>query len=173
MVKIKVIQMKNLVSLSITIIVLSLPFFSHAQQNKMVLIPLLHKYYNIKNSLVNSDVALASKEGNEFFALLKQVEIKTLETKDQILFKSLESKFEINAKKIADTKDIKLQRLSFSELSETLRTLLKNTKLISEVVYVDYCHMKKVYWLSNESSIRNPYYGNTMLTCGSINETLK
>jgi len=33
--------------------------------------------------------------------------------------------------------------------------------------------MKKAYWLSSEAAIKNPYFGNAMLACGKITETLK
>jgi len=33
--------------------------------------------------------------------------------------------------------------------------------------------MKDAYWLSNETAIKNPYYGSRMLTCGSVKDTLK
>jgi len=33
--------------------------------------------------------------------------------------------------------------------------------------------MKKSSWLSNDTSIKNPYYGSSMLTCGKVTGTLK
>jgi len=32
---------------------------------------------------------------------------------------------------------------------------------------------KGANWLSKEPAIQNPYYGNKMLTCGSVTETIK
>jgi hypothetical protein len=32
--------------------------------------------------------------------------------------------------------------------------------------------MKKSYWLSADEAIKNPYYGNMMLTCGKVSETI-
>ena len=44
-------------------------------------------------------------------------------------------------------------------------------------VYYQRCPMfnngKGANWLSKESAIKNPYYGNKMLTCGSVTETIK
>jgi len=28
------------------------------------------------------------------------------------------------------------------------------------------------YWLSNEKAIKNPYYGESMMACGEIKETI-
>jgi hypothetical protein len=33
--------------------------------------------------------------------------------------------------------------------------------------------MAKANWLSDQKEIANPYYGNSMLTCGSVKETLE
>ena len=45
------------------------------------------------------------------------------------------------------------------------------------LVYYDHCPMyndgKGGDWISKESSIKNPFYGSQMLTCGKIVETLK
>jgi len=44
-------------------------------------------------------------------------------------------------------------------------------------VYYQFCPMaidnKGAYWLSEESDIKNPYFGDAMLTCGETKETLK
>jgi Cu(I)/Ag(I) efflux system membrane fusion protein len=32
---------------------------------------------------------------------------------------------------------------------------------------------KGAYWLSDKEAIRNPYFGDKMLTCGSVEETLR
>jgi hypothetical protein len=50
--------------------------------------------------------------------------------------------------------------------------VVKGLKLNTAVVYRQYCPMKKSYWLSESPAIENPYYGNQMLTCGEVKETL-
>ena len=45
-----------------------------------------------------------------------------------------------------------------------------------EKVYYQYCPMafnnKGAYWLSNQSVIRNPYFGNEMLECGKVEDSV-
>jgi Cu(I)/Ag(I) efflux system membrane fusion protein len=45
-----------------------------------------------------------------------------------------------------------------------------------ETLYVQFCPMANdnqgAQWLSTEEEIRNPYYGDAMLSCGSIVEVL-
>ena len=38
--------------------------------------------------------------------------------------------------------------------------------------YYQYCPMVKANWLSKEAAVKNPYYGASMLTCGSTVETI-
>ena len=48
---------------------------------------------------------------------------------------------------------------------------------VNENVYIQFCPMadnnKGAYWISLEKEVRNPYYGEAMLTCGEVNATLK
>ena len=46
-----------------------------------------------------------------------------------------------------------------------------------QVLYKNFCPMyndkKGAIWLSETKTIKNPYYGKKMLTCGSVQEELK
>jgi hypothetical protein len=54
-----------------------------------------------------------------------------------------------------------------------MATLANEARLSAEPVYEDYCPMKRSFWLSGGQDIKNPYFGNTMLTCGKVTATLK
>ena len=60
----------------------------------------------------------------------------------------------------------------FKKRQNHMATLAKAVKLTGDPIYKQYCPMKKTNWLSNEKAIKNPYYGNAMLTCGNIAETI-
>jgi membrane fusion protein, copper/silver efflux system len=56
-----------------------------------------------------------------------------------------------------------------------MKTIL--SKLFSvTTLYVQFCPMANnnlgAKWISTEAEIRNPYYGDAMLTCGSVVEVL-
>ena len=46
-----------------------------------------------------------------------------------------------------------------------------------KAMYVDHCPMaangKGANWLSTEKTIKNPFYGDKMLSCGSVEQTIK
>ncbi|MFY7963827.1 MAG: mercury transporter, partial [Chitinophagaceae bacterium] len=68
------------------------------------------------------------------------------------------------------------QRDHFTSLSKNMYELLKAAKA-NTTVYYQYCPMfnngKGANWLSKEATIKNPYYGSMMLSCGKVQETIK
>ncbi len=80
------------------------------------------------------------------------------------------------AQTIAQTDDINVQRTTFQDLSAAMENMLTG-ELSSGEVYKQYCPMafdgKGAYWLSSSEEIRNPYYGDKMLKCGSVRDTIK
>ncbi|MET3114967.1 uncharacterized protein YdaL [Pedobacter sp. CG_S7] len=81
------------------------------------------------------------------------------------------------AAKITNAVDLETQRTTYADLSKEFIDLLKITGLGSGELYVAHCPMalndKGATWVSNSKEIRNPYFGESMLTCGTVNETIK
>jgi len=72
----------------------------------------------------------------------------------------------------ANASDIVKARQSFGELSKAVIALLvANPDLAKGRVVVE-CPMTSTYkkWLQTDDKIRNPYYGGTMLECGTISK---
>lgn len=76
------------------------------------------------------------------------------------------------AGKLASAGSLDEQRKAFSDVSNMMAMLLKGGKLSMGMIYVEYCPMAKASWLSNEKEIKNPYYGDQMLNCGSVKEMI-
>jgi hypothetical protein len=134
---------------------------------------LLPLYYNLKNALVNDDAADASKKANVLLNAINSVDIKTLSAKEHDIFISLKDKLSYDARHIAEVQKIDHQREHFASLSLNMYTLAKSAKLSSQPVYEDYCPMRKAYWLSNETAIKNPYFGSQMPGCGEVKNTIR
>ena len=81
-----------------------------------------------------------------------------------------------HATEVAGEKSIARQRSKFALLSEAMYAVAKANPP-SLAIYYQHCPMynsgKGAHWLSREKEIRNPYYGETMLTCGTVVETLR
>ena len=73
---------------------------------------------------------------------------------------------------IAKENSIAAQRNHFMVLSESMIKIGNQMKELDGEIYVQHCPMANndngANWLSSEKEIRNPYYGEGMLTCGSI-----
>ncbi len=126
---------------------------------------LLNTYYKLKDALVSSNSTIAAANAE---ALLKAINTSAKEVVPDdaraVLIK--------DANAISQSKDIKVQREKFATLSNNMFELAKTVKLSTDPIYQQYCPMKKATWLSNDKAIKNPYYGNAMLTCGSVKATL-
>jgi len=126
---------------------------------------LLSIYYDIKDALVSGNAATASAKAGDFVKTLNEIDTKIVaESNRDALLKDITA--------ISNSKDLKEQRVSFAPFSENMIALAKTVKLSAEPVYQQYCPMKKASWLSNQQAIKNPYYGSSMLTCGSVKATL-
>ena len=80
------------------------------------------------------------------------------------------------AEAIANTNDIEAQRKDFVTVTDAVAEML-NGSLASGEVYKQYCPMAfnntGAAWISAEKEIMNPYFGDKMLHCGSVKETIK
>ena len=149
--------------------------YSFAQDNTKTtsLTQLLNSYYDVKNALVNSDAKTAATKAGDLVKALNAVNMKALSEADMNAFMPLQEKLAFDAKHISENNGIAEQREHFSSLSNNIYKLAKAVKLSAEPVYQEYCPMKKMYWLSSEAAIKNPYYGKAMPTCGKVTDTLK
>lgn len=80
------------------------------------------------------------------------------------------------ANSLYDTDDLKKQRELFSTISVSLYDQLKANGKSPITLYKQFCPMafdnKGAFWLSEEEAIKNPYFGDDMLNCGEVKETL-
>jgi DNA-binding transcriptional regulator WhiA len=127
---------------------------------------LLGLYYNIKDALISGNAATVRAEATSFVKAINSDEVKKLPEASRLVLSK-------GASNIAQAKDIKKQREYFAAFSDDMFALAKSTKLSTAPIYKAYCPMKKASWLSSEATIKNPYYGTAMLTCGKVTETLK
>lgn len=79
------------------------------------------------------------------------------------------------AEEISKSDDVEKQRQLFSALTEKVEPMFKGSISNGEI-YKQFCPMafegQGAYWISDVSEIRNPYFGDKMLTCGKVTETI-
>jgi len=121
-----------------------------------------HHYIHLKEALVASEVGEAQKAAVELEKSLASVE------------NAKNAKNE--AFKVTSAASLEDQRSHFAGLSNEMAELVKKGALAMGKIFLEYCPMANSntggYWLSNEKEIKNPYFGDKMLKCGSIKETI-
>lgn len=134
--------------------------------------PVIKAYLSVKDALASDNAAAAAQSGNALSTALGQLEKEaTAPAAKQAFDKDGQAALK-SAQAIGGSGDIKAQRKAFKDLSEHLYSLIKVIGA-SETLYLDYCPMAKASWLSDKKPIANPYYGKSMLTCGSVKETIE
>jgi hypothetical protein len=128
-----------------------------------VLNALYPHYLALQEALVGEDIVKAKEA-----ALLIEEGSKSLDGGESL---------NVAAGKILSVKTIEEQREFFSPLSDALIALIKSNGVSNGEFYVAHCPMasnnKGANWISPSKTIKNPYFGDKMLTCGSVEETLK
>lgn len=99
-------------------------------------------------------------------ALILQTVVKKVEGNEKVLAAT---------QAIANAGTIDAQRLAFSDLTNSLTALIKGN-LSSGELYLAHCPMALdntgAYWITQVNEIKNPYFGDMMLKCGTVKETL-
>ena len=126
---------------------------------------ILSAYLKIKDALIDTNGEAASQAAIYLATALEDAS-----------GDGLQMKIKNSAQNILLSKDPKNQREDFNILSQNIYALLKSSGSTENTVYRQYCPMAfnntGAFWLSAEDEILNPYFGDKMLTCGAIDETI-
>lgn len=133
----------------------------------------LSAYIELKNALVAGDNVTAQAKAKTLDADIAAVQTKDMTDKEQSAWKSYAEKLSFDSRHISESSSIDHQREHFAALSKNVYAVLKAFPVNASPLYWQYCPMKKASWLSDKQAIENPYYGKSMLDCGSVKETLK
>ena len=138
-----------------------------AQVNAVLLI-----YYDLKNALTKDDGKTASAKATELLAALGKVDTSAMIAGQTAEYTLLQANIKSAAEQIAATSQVGRQREHLDMLSDNIWLLVKSFDANEQPAYRQYCPMVKKYWVSGEKAVKNPYYGQQMLTCGSVKEKL-
>ena len=143
---------------------------------KAQLTAVYENYINMKNAFVLSDVAKVSEEAKKVKETLKSVDMMLLSGEAHIAWKNQQVLINNKIETIVSENNIENQRLAFSDLNLAFYKSVKIFGLLNETVYYQYCPMannnKGAYWLSETEEIKNPYFGDMMMSCGETKEII-
>lgn len=123
---------------------------------------LIIQYLQVKDALVAGDADMVATKANA----LRLTDTTAIHAIEPLL---------AHWREMADQTDIESQRKAFEDVSIHMYNIAKaNTG--NTVLYKQYCPMAfdntGAYWLSDEATIMNPYFGDAMLHCGTVQETI-
>jgi hypothetical protein len=134
-------------------------------------------YVTLKDAFVSSDAKKVSTEAATMKTSLTHVDMKLLTGAAHNDWMNYLGGMETSLKAIESSSDIAAQRTAFSTLTENLYKSIKAYGLGGTTAYYEFCPMafdnQGGFWLSDAAEIRNPYFGDEMLTCRSVKEKLK
>jgi hypothetical protein len=138
---------------------------------------LVQNYLTIKNALIDNNGSAAAAASDKISTTMKTFDKSLLSAEQKKVYDDLEEDLKEHAAHIGKNGDkTDHQRNHFSMMSEVMYTLVKSFGS-GITLYHDHCPMfndnKGAMWLSETKNIRNPYYGEKMMTCGSVMEVFK
>jgi Cu(I)/Ag(I) efflux system membrane fusion protein len=140
---------------------------------------LMQDYYQLKEAFVQSDPSSADGAADRLGNDAKALAFEEF-SQDSTRFSEAQSARKSILAELAGLKGESTllgKRQEFQMISDILYDLIKATGLNNQTVYRDFCPMfnggNGAYWLSSAAAIRNPYYGQDMLECGEISQTIQ
>jgi len=132
-------------------------------------------YLDLTDALINSDGNKAKSKSQNMIDKLSDVDMTLLSNQGHIYWLQQKNIIKKNIELISQTTDIEEQRKAYINLSDAMIKSVKafgaNLKL-----FVDFCPMANskegARWISLKKKIFNPYFGDKMLDCGSVKETI-
>lgn len=139
---------------------------------------LFKSYVDVKEAFVSSDAGKVKDEAAEMSKELKKVDMKLLTGAAHNDWMTYLKEMETALSGIGSASGIEAQREQFPALTNGMYRAIKAFGLGgATTAYYEFCPMafndKGAYWLSDNEKIRNPYFGDKMLTCGSVEEKLQ
>lgn len=143
-----------------------------------LLLKVVDDYYSLKDALVATKAEKAEAATAPLVTSASDMQAYLLKDSANAPLAAYFDTIKAATESIAAIKDptCEQQRVPFSQVSNTLYTVLKQTGMKNSGVYQQFCPMafndQGAYWLSNEAEIRNPYFGKKMLECGDVTDSL-
>lgn len=131
-------------------------------------------YLKVKEALVASDAEAAKAAASNVASLAEAMPVATLTGEQKAYAEEKRAEIQQSASAIAKASDVDAQREHLELLSESVFSIAKAFGATSQQLYYQHCPMANnnqgAYWLSANEDIRNPYFGEKMLKCGSTEE---
>ena len=148
-----------------------------SQKAKEALQPLYSEYLKFKDALTADEFDQAQKAASDLKITLDKVNMSAFTGESHNTWMSYSSDLKNSLQHVQHLKTIAELRTTFQRVSEGMIAMTKAFKPYDQTLYVQFCPMadnnKGADWLSLESEIKNPYFGEAMLGCGEVEDSIK
>lgn len=135
---------------------------------------LVDEYIKLKDAMVASDPAAAKSAASNMLEMANAMPVATLQGEQKSYAEERVDEIKQSVSGIAETNDLGEQRQNLELVSEATFALAKAFGGSDKTLYYQHCPMafndQGAYWLSTNKEIRNPYFGDSMLKCGTNEE---
>lgn len=129
-------------------------------------------YLKMKDAFVESDAEKVAQHAGQLQKSLDQIEMGLLKGEAHMQWMDYLKVMEKQLGIISGNTDMEKQRQAFVKFNPAFFKAVDTYGLSDVKAYYQFCPMANddqgAYWISSEKQIRNPYYGDQMLTCGEV-----
>lgn len=133
-------------------------------------------YLDVKNALTRDDAFKSKAASEKLSAAVGDIKSETLTETQKKVWTKFAPRLKTDADAMKATADIAKQRKAFASFSSGFYQVIKAFGTNATDIRYQFCPMadegRGAYWLSEDPSIRNPYLGRTMPSCGSTKQTI-
>jgi Cu(I)/Ag(I) efflux system membrane fusion protein len=138
---------------------------------------IFNAYIQFKDKLVASDAKAAINEAQNLYKNVELTDMKLFSSETHEYWMDKSKIIMSSLKEIKQTSNIDEIRKYFVSISENLIKVFKAFGTGKNKAFIQFCPMANqnigAFWLSTESQIKNPFYGDMMLNCGETRDTIK
>ncbi|MCA9735055.1 MAG: efflux RND transporter periplasmic adaptor subunit [Deferribacteres bacterium] len=144
---------------------------------QQAVVGILDKYLDLKNVLTEDALDKAQKAAGDLQKYTGKINMSLFKGEAHNIWMQHSAPLENASRAISQAKDIGSARSQFIVLSDQLIMLAKSFGPFEKPLFVQFCPManndKGAEWLSANEEIRNPYFGESMLKCGEVRQSIK
>ena len=133
-------------------------------------------YLLLKDAFVATDKEKTRQAVKQVLAALSGVDMTLVKGDAHLVWMEQLNAIKAHSSKIAELSDIEEQRKQFDFLSQALIKSIKIFGIPGDTLYVQHCPMAfdnaGADWISDVQEIYNPYFGDKMLKCGLVQDTI-
>lgn len=134
-------------------------------------------HLDLQQAFLATDAAAAKKQAGNVKSALDKVDMSLVKGDMHDQWMNSLKTLKTTLGNIESGNVIEKQRLAFADFNDALYSAIKMFGVVNETVYYQFCPMarngKGAFWLSGTKEIKNPFYGDAMLTCGENKEVIK